>query len=309
MLEHELKNRIVSTISQYKHKCDKLEDEISVLKSAIYQLSLLPNGIYVGVDRQMHNLQVNLQENQDSNKIKKSVERLVNAMSDLQKKKEENKTSISDFIKTGTKLLGKMVVSVQDQKTFEYAKKSIQAQTNEQALLSQFINLLEDSVNWVKEQMIFCQKNHFQLIQKKELPQITVDSQINARLNQIVQQLLIPDAFAVKFEELKSNLAQQLTIETLNKVIDSLTDLVIEAFNLEHYKFKEFLTSFVTYLQEFKSYLEVSTNNNLQTKGDTQQLKGELQDNIHTIKAHMEQAKTIGELTYKIESNLDLMTD
>lgn len=178
MFEQERKNKIVNTISQYKHKCDKLEDEINVLKSAIYQS-----------------------------------------------------------------------------------------------------------------------------------PQLTVDSQINARLNQIIEHLLIPDVFATKLAALKSNLTQQLTIESLTNVIDNLTDLVIEAFNLEHYKFKECLNTFVTYLQDFNSGLQLSMNNNLQFQTDTKQLEAELQDSIQTIKCHIDQSKTIGELTGKIEGNLELMTD
>lgn len=77
MLERELKTKIANTISRYKLKCDQLEDEINVLKSAIYQLSLLPNSIHVGLDQQMHNLQANLKENKDGKKLRKALNRLL----------------------------------------------------------------------------------------------------------------------------------------------------------------------------------------------------------------------------------------
>jgi len=88
MLEQESNTEIVNKITRYKHKCDKLEDEISVLKSAIYELSQ-PSAFSFGLDRQVHNLQTNIEENKDINKIKKSVDLLVNAMSNLQKDHEK----------------------------------------------------------------------------------------------------------------------------------------------------------------------------------------------------------------------------
>ena len=305
MLERELKNQMVSTLSEYKVRCDKLEDEINVLKSAIYQLSLLPNGINVGLDRQMHNLQNNIQENQDSNKIRKSVELLVNAMSDLRQKKHENKVNISEFVKKGTNILGKMIVTVKDQKTFEYVQKLINAETNEQELLVQFTQLLDDSVNWVNESLNFCQQNHSQLVQQKEMSELVLSNQISVRLGDLLKHLLIPESLAAKLVRLENNLAKKLTVYSLSNVVDNLTDLVVESFNLEHSHLKGFLNIFATNLQEFGAYLQLSTQNNLQTKNEVKLLEKGLQGNIKSIRNHLGQSENIKELSPKVEENLD----
>ncbi|CDZ77862.1 Stalked cell differentiation-controlling protein [Legionella massiliensis] len=303
MLEQELKNKIVNTISQYKIKCDKLEDEISVLKSAIYQLSLLPNGIYIGVDRQMHNLQTNIQENQDSSKIKKSVEHLVNAINALQKKKQENKARIGDFVKQGTSLLSK-IIKAQDQSTFEQIESLLRADTNEQELLNNFMALLEESVQWIAEQL---SQPAGIPITKKDSQEVSVNTQINARLSQLIEHLQIPEDFSPRLEALKSNLSQQLTLNSLTQVVDSLTDLVIEAFNLEHNQFKGFLNKFADYLRDFGSYLQVSNTNNLQSHEAGKTLETGLQENLIAIKNHIDQSQTIEELSTKIVGSLDLI--
>ncbi len=254
MLNRDQKNHIQHTLKQYKNRCNQLEDEINVLKSAIYQLSRLPNGIYVGLDRQTQNLQSNIQENQNSTKIKKSVELLINAMSDLQLKKQSNRANISEFVKKGTCILGKMIVTLKDQQTFEYAEKLLQAETNEQALLMQFTQVLDESVNWVNEQINFCRNNHFNLLQQKDMSKLIINEQINRRLNQLIKYLIIPDALSSKFAQLKANLDRQLTIESLSIVVDNLTDLVIEAFNLEHHHLKGFLALFSSNLQNFEDH-------------------------------------------------------
>ncbi|MBA2652697.1 MAG: diguanylate cyclase [Tatlockia sp.] len=305
MLERELKNKIDSTLSDYKNRCDKLEDEINVLKSAIYQLSLLPNGIYVGLDRQMHNLQTNIQENKDSNKIKKSVELLVNAMSDLRQKKQENKLNISEFVKKATNILGKMIVTVKDQKTFEYVQKLIHAETDEQALLVHFTQILDDSVNWVNESLNFCQHNHSQLIQQKEMSELVLNNQISVKLGQLLKHLVIPESLAAKLVRLQGNLAKRLTVDSLDNVVNNLTDLVIEAFNLEHSHLKGFLNIFAANLQEFGSYLQLSTHNNLQTKNEVKQLEKGVQSNIKSIRENIEQSKNIKVLSNKVEVNLE----
>lgn len=112
MIDQQLKKKIVNTISQYEHKCDQLQTEINVLRSAINQLSILPAGIHVEIDKQLLNLQEDLHENRDSQSIQQRVDLLVEAMSGLQQKKQENKTLIKDFIKQGTVLLSKMTVSL-----------------------------------------------------------------------------------------------------------------------------------------------------------------------------------------------------
>ncbi|MBA2710727.1 MAG: GGDEF domain-containing protein [Tatlockia sp.] len=302
MLNRNQKNQ---TLKQYQTRCNQLEDEINVLKSAIYQLSVLPNGISVGLDRQTQNLQTNIQENQDTNKIKKSVEMLINAMSDLQLNKQVDKANIFEFVKKGTCILGKMIVTLKDQRTFEYAEKLLQAETNEQALLLQFTQVLDESVNWVNEQINFCRHNHSDLPQQKDMSKLIINEQINHRLSQLIEHLIVPDELSRKFANLKANLDRKLTVESLGEVVDNLADLVTEAFNLEHHHLKGYLNIFASNLHNFDDHLKESNQNNLHVLGDSKELETGVLDNIKTIRFHIEHSKSIQGLANKVDVNLE----
>ncbi|KTD27158.1 GGDEF domain-containing protein [Legionella maceachernii] len=310
MLEQELKSKIANTVNQYKLKCHQLEDEINVLKSAIYQLSLLPHGIHVSLDKQIHNLRTNLKENKDSKKIKKSVELLVNAMSNLKEKKQLTQANLTDFIKQETDLLSRIAITEQEKKAFRQAAQSIKKEDDEHLLIEKFNKLLEDAINWVTKQLTNYQQVSLQLGKVAELhkpSQPFIDFQINSRLNQLLEHILIPEDLANKLQALKMHLKKQLTTSSLTEVVDALTDLVIEAFNLEHDQFKGFLNRFADYLHDFSKYLDLTNSNNSESQQEADAFEIELQNRIQQIKAYLKEAKTIEELSSKVKNDLEEM--
>eukprot|EP01012_Entosiphon_sulcatum_P001565 TRINITY_DN10298_c0_g2_i4.p1 TRINITY_DN10298_c0_g2~~TRINITY_DN10298_c0_g2_i4.p1 ORF type:complete len:518 (-),score=47.42 TRINITY_DN10298_c0_g2_i4:1292-2845(-) len=303
MLEQELKNKISNTINQYKLKCHQLEDEIHVLKSAIYQLSLLPHSFHASLEEPIHNLRINLKENKGSQQIKKSVDSLAHAMTHLKERKELSSLSLTDFIKQETDLLSRVAITDKERKVFRKAEQSIKKESDEQLLLEKFNKLLESSVSAVTKQLIHAQHH---LSEKEEPNKLSsyIDDQINSRLNQLLEHVLIPEDLASKLQSLKSRLKGHLTSHSLTEVVNSLTDLVIEAFNLEHDQFKEFLNRFADYLHDFGQYLDLTHNHNQANQQETEAFEGELQNRTQQIESALCQTKTIEELTQKIENGL-----
>lgn len=202
MMERGSAHQVSNAISQYKLKCNQLENEINDLKNAIYQLTLLPNDIHVDmdVDKKRLALLAYLKENSDSRKIKKSVESLVHAMSSSGKKKQEPDMNLGEFI--------------------------------------------------------------------------------NERLSLLVKQLSTPQDILANINSLKTKLKQKVTIDTFPQLLDSLTDLVIQAFQLEHNQLSNFMERFVGYLQEVNAFLELSYQQNLLWEQSTHQLEQELKKNL-----------------------------
>lgn len=56
MIDQELKKKIVNTISQYEHKCDKMQNQINTLRSVINQLIINPIGINYELDDRLSQL-------------------------------------------------------------------------------------------------------------------------------------------------------------------------------------------------------------------------------------------------------------
>jgi diguanylate cyclase (GGDEF)-like protein len=92
-------------------------------------------------------------------------------------------------------------------------------------------------------------------------------------------------------------------------MVESLTELVIEAFNIEHHQFKEILNKFTTYLQNFGTYLQLSNENNIQSQQDSEQLEKNLHQNIKAIRGDIDRAETIEMLSLKISKKLDLIAE
>lgn len=56
MIDQELKKKIVNTISQYEHKCDKMQNQINTLRNVINQLIINPIGINYELDDRLSQL-------------------------------------------------------------------------------------------------------------------------------------------------------------------------------------------------------------------------------------------------------------
>ncbi|MFO9509639.1 hypothetical protein SDB44_12185 [Legionella pneumophila serogroup 1] len=89
MIDQELKKKIVNTISQYEHKCDKMQSQINTLRSVINQLIINPIGINYELDDRLSQLRNYLDTEFEPAVIEKKVKRLAEILSKMQKKKRK----------------------------------------------------------------------------------------------------------------------------------------------------------------------------------------------------------------------------
>lgn len=132
-----------------------------------------------------------------------------------------------------------------------------------------------------------------------------ISNKINQSLQELLNHLTIPKDLDVKREQVKMGLNQQLNSEDLDRVIDDLTELVVDASNLEQNRFTGFLKQVSTQLQDFDVFLTSTTDARKQSAAEGNQLEHGVQDSIKKIKGHMDNSKTIEELTSKVHKNLE----
>nr|WP_248295711.1 hypothetical protein [Legionella pneumophila] len=89
MIDQELKKKIVNTISQYEHKCDKMQNQINTLRNVINQLIINPIGINYELDDRLSQLRNYLDTEFEPAVIEKKVKRLAEILSKMQRKKAE----------------------------------------------------------------------------------------------------------------------------------------------------------------------------------------------------------------------------
>ncbi|KTD60708.1 GGDEF domain-containing protein [Legionella shakespearei] len=306
MIDQELKKKIVNTISRYELKCDKMQLQINALKNVINQLIITPIGINYEMDEHFSQLRAQLDNEIDPVTIEKKVEHLVLILSQLQKKKAEASRMIPNLLKQSTDSIGRLANKPQDKRAVTKLQKMINTDDVEsQAILVRFNEVLTQCVSSVIKEL----EEHSHLL--KLSTSVDVAANISLKVNDSLQQLLnhlsIPQDLDAKREQIKTVLEHKINSDDLSKIIDGLTELVVDAFNVEQNRFKGFLQQLTNQLHDFDVYLKSASDTRRKAADDSRELEDGIQDNINQIKDHLDNSTSIEELSSKISENLKMI--
>ncbi|CCD08068.1 TPA: GGDEF domain-containing protein [Legionella pneumophila] len=308
MIDQELKKKIVNTISQYEHKCDKMQSQINTLRSVINQLIINPIGINYELDDRLSQLRNYLDTEFEPAVIEKKVKRLAEILSKMQRKKAENSRLVNGLIKQGVESIGRIANKSQDKRAVTKLQKMLDTEMESHAILIRFNQVLTQCISSVIKEM-----EELPQITKVDTPQKSYQSEISLKVNDSLQQLLnhlsIPQDLDSKRGVIKTNLEHALTDEELSTIIDNLTELVVESFNVEQNRFKGFLQQLTDQLNDFEIYLRVSGDARKKASEDSRLLECGIQDNLDQIKNHLDTSKTIEELSSKVSQNIKMIGD
>ncbi len=308
MIDQELKKKIVNTIGRYELKCDKMQLQINALKNVIHHLIISPLGVNYEMDEQLSQFREQLDQEFDPETIEKKVAVLVELFVEHQKKKTENIRVISELLKQGVDSVGRLANKSQDKRAVTKLQKMLDTEVESQALLIYFNEVLAQCVSSVIKEI---EDLSHTSIDKETMN--TAEKQINLKINESLFQLLnhlsIPRDLDSKREQIKTILEHQLTSEDLSKIIDGLTELVVDAFNVEQNRFKGFLQQLTNQLHYFDIYLKASVHNHKNASQESRRLESGIQENIEQIKVHLDSSTTIEELSVKVSENLKMIGD
>ncbi|KTD62030.1 GGDEF domain-containing protein [Legionella spiritensis] len=309
MIDQQIKRKIVNTISSYEEKCDHLRIEINTLKSALSELLTLPTGVDDEVDRQLLNLQEDITTGKDPDNIQQRIIALVEMVKGLKRKPDSQPINIRRFIRQSTDLLQDMVVQLKDSQLLANMEQMFQDNPDDEQLMNRLVALLGQCNNVLAEKTTgYRQQNNEDNPRHdgKEIgPQdVVISRDVNQSLEKLLAHLAIPDELGKKLDELKAFLQGKITGELLPRVIDGLTELVIDAFSLEQNQFKIFLCDLTTQLHDFDNYLLSTNIRNKEARQNVTLLESGIQSNIKEIKKHVDNSTGIKELSGKIHQNL-----
>lgn len=303
MIDLELKKKIINTISRYEVKCDKMQGQIDALKNAINQLIIPPMGVYFEMDDHLAEFRKQIDDEIDPVVLEKKVHFLAALLTKIQKKKSEHTHMISGLIKQSTDSISRLANRAQDKRAVGKLQQMLDKEVEHHAILVNFNEVLTQCVSSVTKDLEELQNNKSDDSRKNG--ELNISVKINDSLNQLINHLSIPKDLDKKKEQIKINLDNQLKNDELIKTIDELTELVVDAFNVEQNRFKGFLKQVSNQLQDFDVYLKKSTSNNKEALEDSLSLENGIQENIDQIKSHLDNSTTIEELAVKVSKNLD----
>lgn len=307
MIDQELKKKIVNTISRYELKCDKLQLQINTLKNVINQLIITPIGINYEMDDQLSQFRDQLDAEFDSAAIEKRVKRLVDILTQLEKKKTENSRTVTGLIKQGAESISRLANKSQDKRAVSRLQKMIDTEMESHAILVHFNEVLTQCVSSAIRDL----EESAQALKESSTKVVPagISTKVNDSLQQLLNHLSIPQDLDSKREQIKTVLETELTGEDLSKLIDGLTELVVDAFNVEQNRFKGFLQQLTNQLHDFDIYLKTAADSRKQASEDSQDLEVGIQDNIDQIKIHLDSSTSIEELSAKVSHHLNMIGD
>lgn len=312
MIDQQLKQKIVNTITRYEAKFEVMNDEMSALRSVMTQMLALAGGIDIDVDKRLSILEIEIAKDKNATTIKEQVDSLVVDISRYKQKKANDRVIIDEFIHQNFDLLSQLFIELKDKASLTKIEQLLNKEADETQLIAEFTKLLGDCVSRLIAKIEYCERHHTQIPADKAHPKteplhLVVSQGVNQSLKQLLEHLSIPDELLEKLNTLKLLLQGQITGDSLPRIIDSLTELVVDAFSLEQNQFKVFLSDLTTQLHDFDSYLRFSNESNVQAQKSAFKLETGIQSNIQQIKEHVDTSTSIEDLSCKINQNLEMI--
>lgn len=298
MIDLDLKKKIANTLSKYELKCDRLQLQVVTLKNALNQL-MVNLATHYQQDEHFSQLQTQLDAEFDAAAIEKRVSRLVHVIDKLEKKKVEKTRNITQLIQKGSDSLNRLAFKSEDKRAVIKLQKMLSNETENEVLFAQLDEALTlCTISILRE--IEDLRNRIPLLNSS----VEVNPRVNLSLQELLEHLSIPQDLDSKRDTIKEKLEEKLNGDNLSKIIDGLTELVVDAFNVEQNRFKGFLQQLTNQLQDFNIFLKSSANSRAEASDDSRQLEHAIQNDIDQIKNHMDNSKTIEELSLKVNQNL-----
>lgn len=300
MLENDLKKKIANTIANFEVKFDQMQQQISGLKNVIHQLIVTPISTHYEIDDHLAQVQKQIDDEFDPNALEEKVNYVSTLLAKLQKKKIENAKLFSTLLKESTDSIGLLATKSQDKKALSKLQKMLESDGENQTILVSFNEVLTQCVT-----SVINERNE----QQNTLPNnmAEVNSKVKDSLQQLLNHLSIPKNLESKKDKIKLVLGETKQNADLSKIIDSLTELVVNAFNEEQNRFKGFLQQLTSQLEDVDVYLDLTVSDQREASDESLQLEHGIQENIKEIKSCMDSSTTIEELTSKISNNLDVI--
>lgn len=313
MVDPQFKKKIINTINRYENKCQNLQSEIDVLREAIDQLSALPQGMYDELDTQLRALRTEVHEHKGSVAINHRLHLLNEMMQSMEKKKHGSIVQLKRLCRQSLNILNRLDTDNQyQQKFFKLQALLDDDKVSEKLIVNNYLKQLDSFIFHVAANL----SPKLGDIDNEGLGYITNNAavenangmlpfEINDSLRELLQNLALPDSFSKRTEQLQILFARPLSPNQLVVIIDTISELVIQAFHLEQNRFKGFLNELSHQLETFDKFLSTQTDLHKTTKEHSSALQKGICEDITAIKAEMTGHKNVEDMTLAIHNHLN----
>ncbi|TAL60124.1 MAG: GGDEF domain-containing protein [Legionella sp.] len=303
MINDYIKRKIVNAIGNYESKLDLMQLQVNTLKNVLKELLDGPISRNYEVSDYLAPIQKQLEEEFDPEALERKAKYLSTEIDKLEKKKTRKTKELSGLVKESTDSISRLATNNSDKRAVSNLQKLLAEGAKGQDILVNFNEVLSQCVSSVIKQL---EESNA----AEATPNFTeINIQVNDSLQQLLNHLSIPRDLEEKKEEIKAGLEHRMKSDELTKIIDGLTDLVVDSFNLEQNRFKGFLEQLTTQLQDVDVYLNTSVEKGQEASTNSLQLEDSIQANINQIKTQLNTSNSLEDLVNHISKNLNDIGD
>ncbi|WP_367605881.1 diguanylate cyclase [Legionella sp. W05-934-2] len=313
MVDQDFKKKIINTINRYETKCQGLQSEIDVLKTTIDQLSTLPQGMYDELDTQLKALRTEVHEHKGSVAINHRLHLLNDMMQSMEKKKQNSRAQLKRLCRQSLSVLDRLDLNKEyQQKFFKLQALLDDEDVSEKLLVNNYLKQLDSFIFHVAANLSpklgdLDEKSDLDITESSPaIPEIaSLPLAINDSLRELLQNLALPEAFAQRTDQLNNLFAKPISTKQLVSIIDTISELVIQAFHLEQNRFKGFLNELSHQLETFDKFLSAQADLNEATVEKSSELQKGISEDISAIKQEMSGHKNVEDMTLAIHNHLN----
>jgi diguanylate cyclase len=306
MSEDEFKKKMANTLKHYESQVDDFEQEVKTLRQGVEKLCVVASGFDSEVDKKLANVKQEVKNNADAKIILSEINRLVKFSLMLDDNSNAQKNYLKEAISVFVESFEQLQLNKQEKKSLN-ALKATGKGIKDDELFHLFNQSLDNIVvNLAKSQTKVSGKQNklFQLWQSQPVESVIEPEELES-IGLLFERLSIPQELSIEVEKIKKLIVERIRINALRPLIDDVAELVIETFDFDQKKVKDFLQALTRRLVNVEKMVNDFSKADCNGFDETVQLESSIEEKVAKIKASIDTAESIDSLGEIVIENLD----
>ncbi|THB67745.1 MAG: GGDEF domain-containing protein [Gammaproteobacteria bacterium] len=311
---------------KYRNSLDTIESlqqQSELLKKCIVRVSLIADGINPEINKHLQALREMIRNNCTDYEIESKIDILSEELKNLEDQNGRQKNPLFDNFPLLVQPLQKAPLSNDLLKKINLLSRQIKKSPDSitaEELVSGYTSIIAEAIGIgnteltdadyeLSEQKPGLLKRLFNKDESEELSGFDSDKNIPENIQKtlinLLDHLILPDAFKEKAKSIRKSLKRGLSINQLPETLNEIVSLVVDSASEETHEFEDFLQQVADQLAELYKYLSsigVAAN-------DSNKLGADVKSSVEIIRQNISQAKDISTLKESIQSQLIMIVD
>lgn len=319
----EWRNKYEQAVVSFKEKSAEYNNVIQQLRLNLSKISVAGNGVDAQLDRQLAALRREIRVGAEHISIQAHVDGIANSLRRFDDVKAQQQSFFAKVINNLIQPLSQIQLPKDIDRQFKILQNKLanEVASEPTAIVNEFSQIFHELIQYINKpngisglqsssvapqtSSTDSKKGLWNRLTKKDPGTLSLDKQISTCLEDMLSHLRLPKELSADMEQVKSLLHDNLTIKELEVIIESITALVVKAFNLEQDKLRNFLEQMTGRLGDMQSFLQEAHDETSSAMQDSANLDKSVQSDIASIQDGMKSNLAVEDLSQLLSERLD----